>query len=179
MFLTSGTNEFLQVILAFYLIKVQKSSHERSWKWIFVTITALVVSTRKLFFSPVHRLFVIQNTLSIDALVPGMAKENSKIIYMFLNEMPSRCINSNTSDHLSTLVIKIVFQSLIVFLLIFLIWLNSLKSSSSSKIFLIFWSASALYLILLDFLPIRGFFSSVQRNVLNGRKVLLHTTEMC
>jgi hypothetical protein len=47
----------------------------------FVTITAFMVSTRKLFFSSVHRAFVIENILSIDTLVPGMAKENSKIMY--------------------------------------------------------------------------------------------------
>jgi hypothetical protein len=33
------------------------------------------------------------------------------MICMFLNEMPSLCTNSNTSDHLSTVVIKFIFQS--------------------------------------------------------------------
>jgi hypothetical protein len=90
----------------------------------FVALTAAMVSTRKLFFLSVHRAFVIDNTRSIDALVPGMAKENSKMICMYvcmlLNEMPSLCTNSNTSEHHSTVLMKFVFHSLILFLLIYL-----------------------------------------------------------
>jgi hypothetical protein len=49
------------------------------------------------------------------------------------------------------------------------------KSSSSPKIFIIFWSESAMYLILCWISSqTRGFFSSVQRNALNRRKVSLH-----
>jgi hypothetical protein len=121
--------------------------------------------------SSVHRAFVIENTLSTDALVPGMSKENSKIICMFLNEMALLCTNSNTSDHHSTVVIKLIFQSLILFV----IWLNSLKMSSSSKIFIIFWSTLGMYLVLCRISSqTRGFCSSIQRNAFNGRKVLLH-----
>jgi hypothetical protein len=71
-----------------------------------------MISTRKLFFLSVHRAFETENTLSIDAFVPGMAKEDSKMICIFLNEIPSLYTNSNISDHLSTVVIKFVFQSL-------------------------------------------------------------------
>jgi hypothetical protein len=39
-----------------------------------------MASTRKLLFSSVHTAFVIENALSIDALVLGMAKENSKMM---------------------------------------------------------------------------------------------------
>jgi hypothetical protein len=67
-----------------------------------------MVSTRKLFLSSVHGAFLIENNLSTDALVLGMAEENSKMICMFLNEMPSLCTNANNSDHLSTVVIKFV-----------------------------------------------------------------------
>jgi hypothetical protein len=44
----------------------------------FVTVPALMVSTRKQLLSSVHlciRAFVIENTLSIAALIPGMARE--------------------------------------------------------------------------------------------------------
>jgi hypothetical protein len=61
----------------------------------------------------------MENTLSIDALVPGMAKDNSKMICMFLDEMLLLGTNLNASDHLSPVVIKFVFQSLILFLLVF------------------------------------------------------------
>jgi hypothetical protein len=48
-----------------------------------------MVSMRKLFFTSVHRAFIIENTFSIDALLPGITKENSKMI-LFLNEMPAQ-----------------------------------------------------------------------------------------
>jgi hypothetical protein len=38
-----------------------------------------MVSTSERLFSSAHRAFVIENTLSIAALGPGMAKENSKM----------------------------------------------------------------------------------------------------
>jgi hypothetical protein len=46
-----------------------------------------MVSARKRFFSSVHRLFLIENTLPITALVPGIAKENSKMSCVFFNEI--------------------------------------------------------------------------------------------
>jgi hypothetical protein len=61
----------------------------------------MMISMRKLFFSSVHRAFVIGNTLSIDAFVLRMDKENSKMICMFHNKMPSLCTNLNTADHVS------------------------------------------------------------------------------
>jgi hypothetical protein len=67
---------------------------------IFVTITALMASTRKGLFSSVHREFVIENTLSIAAPVLGMVKGNSKMSCVFFNEIHSRRTNSNISDHL-------------------------------------------------------------------------------
>jgi hypothetical protein len=48
---------------------LQKPLHEMSLS----TVTVLVVSTRKLFLSSVHRAFVMENTLSVAAFVPGMA----------------------------------------------------------------------------------------------------------
>jgi hypothetical protein len=85
----------------------------------FVTNTALMVSTRKRLFSSVHRAFVIENTLSIAALVPGMAKENSKISYVFFNEIHSFRTNLNISDHLSKVVSDFIFHSSILVLLTF------------------------------------------------------------
>jgi hypothetical protein len=64
---------------------------------------------------------VIENTLSIAALIPGMAKENSKMICVFLNETHSLRINSNISDHLSQFVSDFVFHSSSLVLLIFAI----------------------------------------------------------
>jgi hypothetical protein len=46
-----------------------------------------------------------ESILSIDALLLGMAKENSEMTRMFFNEMPSLCTNSNTLNQLSTFVI--------------------------------------------------------------------------
>jgi hypothetical protein len=48
-----------------------------------------MVSTRKLLFSSVHRACVTENTLSIAALVSGMANENSKMSCLFL----TKCIH--------------------------------------------------------------------------------------
>jgi hypothetical protein len=42
-----------------------------------------MVSTRKQLFSSAHRALVIENTFSVAALVPGMAKENSKVSCIF------------------------------------------------------------------------------------------------
>jgi hypothetical protein len=84
----------------------------------FVTITALMVSTRKQLFSSVHRAFVIENTLSIAALVPGMAKEYYKMSCMFFNEIHSLHTNLNISDQLSKIVSDFVFHSSILVLLI-------------------------------------------------------------
>jgi hypothetical protein len=54
---------------------------------------------------------VIESTLSVAALVPGMAKENSKMSCMFFNEFHS----------LSKVVSDFVFHSSILVLLIFAI----------------------------------------------------------
>jgi hypothetical protein len=79
-----------------------------------------MVSTRKQLFSSVHRAFVIENTLSIAALVPGMAKENSKMSYLFFNEVHSLCTN-NISDHLPEVVSDFIFHSSVLVLLMFAI----------------------------------------------------------
>jgi hypothetical protein len=52
---------------------------------------------------------VIENSLSVAALVPGMAKENSKMSCMFFNEIHSLHANLNISDHLSKVVSDFVF----------------------------------------------------------------------
>jgi hypothetical protein len=70
--------------------------------------TALVVS---------HSAFVIGNTLSVAALVPGMAKENFKM--SFFNEIHSLCTNLNISDPLSKVVSHFLFHSFILVLIIF------------------------------------------------------------
>jgi hypothetical protein len=80
-----------------------------------------MVSTRKWLFAPVHIAPVIENTLSIAALVPGMAKENSKMSCAFFNEKQSLHTNSNISDHLSKVVSYFVFHSSILVLLVFAI----------------------------------------------------------
>jgi hypothetical protein len=85
----------------------------------FVTITALMVSIRKRFFSSVHRAFVMENSFSIAALVPGMAKENFKMNCVFFNEIHSLRTTSNISDYLSKVVSDSVFHSSILVLLIF------------------------------------------------------------
>jgi hypothetical protein len=76
-----------------------------------------MVSTRKQLFSSVHRAFVIENTLSIAALVPGMEKENSKMSYVFFNKIHSLCTNSNISDHLSKVGILYSHSSILVLLI--------------------------------------------------------------
>jgi hypothetical protein len=63
-----------------------------------------MISTRKRLFSSVHRAFAIENIPYIAALVPGMAKENSKMSCAFFNETHSLDTNSNISDHLSKVV---------------------------------------------------------------------------
>jgi hypothetical protein len=78
-----------------------------------------MVSTRKWLFSSVHRAFMIENTLSTAALVPGMAKENSKMSRLFFNEIHSLHTNSDISDHLSKVVRDFVFHSSILVLLMF------------------------------------------------------------
>jgi hypothetical protein len=62
---------------------------------------------------------VIENTLSIAALIPGMAKGNSKTSYMFFNEVHSLQTSSNISDDLSKVVSDFVFHSSILLLLMF------------------------------------------------------------
>jgi hypothetical protein len=53
--------------------------------------------------------------------------------------------------------------------------LEIIKSSSSPKIFIIFWSTLTMYLMpCLISSQIREFVSSVQQNAFNRRKVLLH-----
>jgi hypothetical protein len=79
----------------------------------------LTVSTRKWLFPSVHRAFVIENTHCIAALVPGMAKETSKMSCVLFNEIHSIHTNSNISDHLSKLVSDFVLHSSILVLLIF------------------------------------------------------------
>jgi hypothetical protein len=80
-----------------------------------------MVSTRKRLFLSVHRKFVIENTLSIAALVPGMAKENFKMSCVFFNEIHSLHTNSNILDHISKVVSDFVLHSSILVLLIFAI----------------------------------------------------------
>jgi hypothetical protein len=63
---------------------------------------------------------MIENSLSIAALVSGMVKENSKISYMFFHEIHSLRTNSNSSDHLSK-VGYFLFRSSILVVLIFAI----------------------------------------------------------
>jgi hypothetical protein len=70
---------------------------------VFLLLYVLMVSTRKRFFSSVHRAFVIQNTLSIAALVPGMAEENSKMSCMFLTKY---------IHFIQTQIFQITFQKL-------------------------------------------------------------------
>jgi hypothetical protein len=84
--------------------------HESSSKCVFDTITALVISIRKLFFSSVQGAFVIENTLSIAALVPEMAKENSKMSCVFFSEIYSLYTKSNISGYLSKVVSDSVFH---------------------------------------------------------------------
>jgi hypothetical protein len=62
---------------------------------------------------------VIENVLTIAALVPGMAKEYSKTSCVFFNEIHSLHTNSNISDHLSKVVSDFIFHSSILVLLIF------------------------------------------------------------
>jgi hypothetical protein len=64
---------------------------------------------------------VIENTLSIAALVPGMAKENSKLSHVLFNEIHSLRTNSYISDHFSKVVSDSVFHSSILVLVIFAI----------------------------------------------------------
>jgi hypothetical protein len=80
-----------------------------------------MVSTRKWLVSSVHRALVVENTLSIAVLVPGMAKENSKTSYVFFNKIHSLCTNLNISDHLSKVASDFVFHSSILVSLIFAI----------------------------------------------------------
>jgi hypothetical protein len=94
---------------------------QKSLKCVFVTITALMVSTRKWLFSSVHSAFMIENALSVAAPVPGMAKESSKMSCMFFNDIHSLCTNLNISDHLSEVVNDFVFHSSILVLHIFAI----------------------------------------------------------
>jgi hypothetical protein len=47
----------------------------------------------------------------LSALVPGMAKEKSKMIHICSSEMLSLFTNTNAWDHLSTVLIKFVFRS--------------------------------------------------------------------
>jgi hypothetical protein len=68
---------------------------------------------------------VIENTLSIAAIVPGMAKENSKMGCVFLNEIHSLRTNSNISDHRSQVVRDFVFHSSILILFASEIRINS------------------------------------------------------
>jgi hypothetical protein len=75
----------------------------------------------KRLFSSVHREFVIENTVSVAALVPGMAKENSKKSFILFNEIHSLRTDVNISDHLSKVVIDFVFHPTILVLLIFAI----------------------------------------------------------
>jgi hypothetical protein len=76
-----------------------------------------MVSTRKRLISSVHRAFVIENTLSLAALVSGMAKEDSKMSCVFFNEIHSLHTNSYISDHFSKVVSDFVFHSSILVLL--------------------------------------------------------------
>jgi hypothetical protein len=96
----------------------------------------------------------------LSPLVPGAVKEKSEMVCIFSNEMLSLYTNSNDWDHFSTLSIKFILCSSFL-LFIFLIRLNSSRSSSSSKMF-IYWSASAMSDAILDLLQNGGFVSSVQ-----------------
>jgi hypothetical protein len=64
---------------------------------------------------------VIENTLSIAALVPSMMKENSKMSCLFFNKIHSLHTNSNASDQLSEVVSDFVSHSSILVLLRFAI----------------------------------------------------------
>jgi hypothetical protein len=64
---------------------------------------------------------VIENIVSVAALVPEMAKENSKMSCVFFSEIHSLLTNSNISDHLSKVVSDFVLHSSILVLLIFAI----------------------------------------------------------
>jgi hypothetical protein len=55
------------------------------------------------------------------ALVPEMAKENSKMSSVFLNEIHSLCTDSNISEHLLKFLSYILFHTSILVLLIFAI----------------------------------------------------------
>jgi hypothetical protein len=67
-------------------------------------------STRKWLFLSVHRAFVIESTLSIAALVPGMCnKEDSCMSCVFFNEIHSLYTDFNISDHFSKAVSDCVF----------------------------------------------------------------------
>jgi hypothetical protein len=71
-----------------------------------------------LFVSP-QRICDRKYPLCIAALVPAMAKENSKMGCVFFNEICSLCTGSNISDHLSKVVNAYVLHSSILVLLIF------------------------------------------------------------
>jgi hypothetical protein len=64
---------------------------------------------------------VIENTLSVAALIPRMAKDSSKMSCMIFNEIHSLRINSNIFCHISKVVSDFVFHSSILALLIFAI----------------------------------------------------------
>jgi hypothetical protein len=114
------------------------------------------VLTRERFFSPVHRAFVIENILSIVTLVPGMSKENSKMVCVLFNKIHSLHINSNSSYHLSKAVSDFLFHLSSLVLLTFATRINSSKSPALSKIFVIFLSTSAICFVTMShFLPSR------------------------
>jgi hypothetical protein len=113
-------NDFLEVI--WDCLKSKYRSHcMKIPQNVLVIITVLMVSTRKRLFSSAHRAFVMENTLSIAALVPGMAKENSKMSCEFFNKIHSLRTNSNISDYLSKVISDFVFHSSFLVLLTFAI----------------------------------------------------------
>jgi predicted ABC-type ATPase len=69
-----------------------------SRKCVIVIATALKVSTKSQFFLSVHEIFAVENTLSVAAIVPRMAKGNSK---MSVKEMHVLCAPSSNWDQFS------------------------------------------------------------------------------
>jgi hypothetical protein len=86
------------------------------------------------------------------------------------NKIHSLRTHSNISDHLSKVVSDLVFHSSTLVLPTFARWINSSKSPSSSKVFVIFLSTSAISFVLCSICSqVRGFLSSVQWNIPNAR----------
>lgn len=108
------------------------SIHETFTKCCFTIIIVLIVSTRNLFFSSFHKTLVNEN-ISTDALVPGIAIEYFIIVVTCLMEMSIFSDVLNISYHLSS-TLEPFFQFCILSFVTFITGLNSLKSSSACQI---------------------------------------------